>query len=81
MKGWNTMLVEELVHHFTKVKNYTPSHVNELLDYLQKCYIYGEVSIVEYKELFFELNNQKAEKPSEFFIKTKLFNFEFDLPG
>ena len=38
------MLVEELVHHFTKVKNYTPSHVNELLDYLSKMlYLWGSI--------------------------------------
>lgn len=57
------MLIEKLIHHFKNVKNYTPSHVNELLDYLQKLYIYGELSIVEYKELFFELYKLNAEKP------------------
>ncbi|SMQ86718.1 YppF-like protein [Bacillus sp. OV166] len=75
------MLVEELIVQLTKVKNDTPSHVNELLDYLQKRYIYEEISIVEYKKIFFELDKLKAEKPSEFFIKTKLFNLEFDIPS
>lgn len=79
-EGVGTLVVEELVQHFIKEKNYTPSHTNELLDFLQKCYIYGELSIVEYKNLFSKLNKLDAEKPSEFFIKTKLFNLDFDLP-
>lgn len=58
------MLVEKLIHHFKMVKKRNPSHVNELLDYIQKCYIYGELSIVEYKKLFFELDKRNAEKPS-----------------
>jgi hypothetical protein len=73
------MLFEELVQQFKNVKNYTPSHANELLDYLQKCYVTGELSIVDYKKLLCELEKHHAEKPSEFFIKTKLFNFNFEL--
>ena len=46
------MLVEGLIHHFKLVKQRSPLHVNELLDYIQKGYIYGELSIVEYKKLF-----------------------------
>lgn len=56
-------MVEELTNHFTKTKKRTPSHVNELLDYLQKSYIHGELSIVEYKKIFFELDKLNAEKP------------------
>lgn len=81
MKGWNTLLVEELTQQFTKVKNCTPSHVNELLDFLQKIYISGELSIVEYKNLFSELNKLKAEKPSEFFIKIKPFFLKLNMPS
>jgi hypothetical protein len=73
------MLIENLVQRFTEVKSYTPSHANELLDFLQKCYISGELSIVEYKSLFCELTKHDAEKPSEFFMKTKLFNFEYGI--
>lgn len=76
-----TLVEEKLVKQFIKEKNNTPSHVNELLDYLSKCYISGKLSIVEYKKLFSELNKHNAEKPSEFFIKTKLFNLDFDLPS
>ncbi len=59
-------MLEELKNRFEQVKKRTPIHVNELLDYLQKSYIYGELSIVEYKNLFFELDQLKAEKPSDF---------------
>jgi hypothetical protein len=59
-------MLEELKNRFVQVKNRTPKHVNELLDYLQKSYIYGELSIVEYKSLFFELDKLNAEKPNTF---------------
>jgi hypothetical protein len=75
------MLMKELVQHFTNVRNYSPSHVNEILDYLQKCYIFGELSIVDYKNLFSELNKLNAEKPSEYFIKPKQYNLEFEMPS
>ena len=81
VKRVSTMLVEELEHDFTKEKNYTPSHVNELLDFLQKRYIYGEISIIDYKKTFFELDKLKAEKPNDFIINSKQFNLEFDRPS
>ena len=59
-------MLEELKNRFELVKNRNPLHVNELLDYLQKSYIYGDLSIVEYKKMFFELDKLKAEKPSNF---------------
>ncbi len=74
------MIIEELVQSFTKVKNYQPSDANELLDFIQNGYISGELSIVEYKKLFSELNKLNAEKPSEFFIKIKPLTLKFDLP-
>ncbi|MCQ6281241.1 YppF family protein [Bacillus sp. EB600] len=46
------MLLENLIHRFELVKERNPLHANELLDYIQKSYIYGELSIVEYKKLF-----------------------------
>ena len=42
-----TMLIDDLVQKFILVKERNPLHANELLDYLQKSYIYGEVSIVD----------------------------------
>lgn len=61
------MLLEDLIRQFIQVKNHAPLHANELLDYTQKNYIQGKLSIVEYKSLFRELNQRGAEKP-EFFI-------------
>ncbi|KAB7705639.1 hypothetical protein F9802_14005 [Bacillus aerolatus] len=65
------MLVEDLIHRFELVKKRKSLHANELLDYIQKSYIYGELSIVEYKKLFFELDKLEAKKPSSFFVKTR----------
>jgi YppF-like protein len=70
------MLVEDLINRFVLVKKRNPLHANELLDYIQKSYIYGELSIVEYKKLFFELDKRDAKKPRSFFIKTGPFDFE-----
>jgi len=56
-------MLKELIKQFEQVKERNPLHVNELLDYLQKSYIYGELSIVEYKKIYFELDQLKAEKP------------------
>lgn len=57
-------MLEELTNRFELVKKRNPLHVNELLDYLQKSYIYGELSIVEYKKMYFELDKLKAKKPN-----------------
>jgi hypothetical protein len=64
------MLLENLIKLFHLEKKRNPSHVNELLDYIQKGYIYGELSIVEYKKLFSELDKRNAEKPQNYLIKT-----------
>jgi hypothetical protein len=71
-----TILVEDLTHRFKLVKKRNPLHANELLDYIQKSYIYGELSIVEYKKLFFELDKREAKKPRSFFVKTRPLDFE-----
>ena len=57
-------MLEELKKRFVQVKKRTPIHVNELLDYLKISYIYGELTIVEYKHLFFELDRLNADKPN-----------------
>jgi CRISPR/Cas system-associated endoribonuclease Cas2 len=59
-------MLEELKKSFELVKKRNPLNINELLDYLQKSYIYGELSIVEYKKIFGELDKLKAEKPESF---------------
>ena len=71
-----TMLVEDLIQQFKLVKDKNPLDVNELLDYIQKSYIDGELCIVEYKKLFFELDKRGAQKPESFFVQARPFSFE-----
>ena len=68
MKEGINMLVDNLISRFKLVKNRNPLHANELLDYVQKCYIEEEITIVEYKKLYFELDKHKAEKPQFYFM-------------
>ncbi len=76
------LLLDDLITRFKSEKNRAPQHANELLDYTQKTYIFGELSIVEYKKLFFQLDKLEAEKPQSFFINTNSTSFEkVDLPG
>ena len=53
MKEGINMLIDNLISRFKLVKNRNPLHANELLDYVQKCYIEEEISIVEYKNTLF----------------------------
>lgn len=62
-------MLERLINHFELEKKSNPSHVNELLDYVQKRYLSGELSIVEYKQLFSELDKRNATKPESYIIK------------
>lgn len=59
-------MLEELKNHFEKVMNRNASHVNELLDHIQRRYIHGELSIVEYKQFYSELDKLNAQKPDSF---------------
>ena len=56
-------MLEDLIQRFNTVNKRNPSHVNELLDYIQQCYIRGELTISEYKAYFSELDKKNAEKP------------------
>jgi len=73
-------MLEGLIQGFTMDKKRTPSNVNELLDYIQKCYIHGEISISEYKKFFNELDKNKAEKPQSYMIRNKPFD-RMNIPG
>jgi hypothetical protein len=55
-------MVEDLINQFKQVKNYTPTNQNELVTFLKKLYIHDELSIVNYKKIYSELNQLKAEK-------------------
>ena len=69
------MLVENLIIDFKTKKDRNPLHANDLLDYIQYKYISGELTIREYKQLFFELDKLNAEKPQSFFMNISLGNF------
>ncbi|WP_121612885.1 YppF family protein [Mesobacillus foraminis] len=76
------MLFEELIHRFQLEKNQPPSHANELLDFIQKSYIQRELSIVEYKKLYSELNNRNAEKPQSYMFNLNHANLQkVNIPG
>lgn len=57
-------MLENLIHKFIQSKKDKPSNVNELLDFLQRVYVEGVISIVEYRDIFRELNERGAVKPS-----------------
>lgn len=67
-------MLEVLIQNFKIDKKRNPSHVNELLDFTQKCYIQGELTISEYKQFFCELDKKNAQKPEAYFIKNKQFD-------
>ena len=67
-------MLEVLIQRFKTANKRNPSHVNELLDYIQRDYIYGELTISEYKEFFSELDKKNAEKPEAYIIKNKPFD-------
>ena len=59
------MNVHELKNLFAQVKEYTPEHVNELLDFTKKSYIQNEITINEYRNLVRELELQGAFIPED----------------
>ena len=69
------MLVENLIIDYKAKKNCSPVHANDLLDFIQSQYISGELSILEYKQLFCELDKLDAEKPHFFIMNINLGNF------
>ena len=67
------LLLEDLINQFVLLKKDKPSNVNELLDFIQRGYIQGEFSIVEYRRLFHELHTRGAEKPDYLFDDLQTF--------
>lgn len=59
------MNVRELKNLFAQTKDYTPEHVNELLDFTKKSYIQNEITILEYRNLVRELESQGASIPED----------------
>lgn len=75
-------MLDKLIQQFMIEKNQSPLHANELLDYLQKRYIQREISIVEYKRLYHELNKQNAEKPHSYTMNMNQIHLQqINIPG
>lgn len=74
------MLLEDLIHSFILEKEYRPSHSNELLDFIQKKYIKEELSIVQYKNLYSELDKLNAEKPQSYIMNSIFFLDTISIP-
>ena len=60
-RGADFMLLEDLIQRYISEKKKNPLDVNELQNFIKKGYILGELCIVEYKKLFFELNQLTLE--------------------
>ncbi|GAB7387459.1 hypothetical protein BSNK01_12960 [Bacillaceae bacterium] len=65
------MTLEYLIDRFIRVKQNKPANVNELLDFMQRCYVHGELSLKEYRDLYRGLNDRGATKPEYFYEKRK----------
>jgi hypothetical protein len=70
------MLLEDLINQFVLMKKEKPSNVNDLLDFIQRGYVQGELSIMEYRRLFLELHTRGAEKPKYLSEEIDLLNQE-----
>lgn len=58
------MILEDLIHKFILLRKQTPLNVNELLDFTQSSYVRGELSVVEYRNIFQKLHFRGAKKPT-----------------
>lgn len=61
--GGEDMVMKELIYQFILLKKRQPAHANELLDFIQTNYLIGDLTIKEYKRLFYELDQRQAQKP------------------
>ncbi|WLR52965.1 YppF family protein [Bacillus tianshenii] len=57
------MTLEHVIHSYMKEKDEKPATANELLDYIRRAYIHGELSIADYRELVRELEERGAAMP------------------
>lgn len=59
------MNLETLMQEFFGKKEYKPQNLDELLDFLQQYYVNGKISILEYGNLYRELEAQGARNVNE----------------
>lgn len=59
------MNIHELKYKFESTKKYAPNDVNELLDFVKRCYICQDIPTSDYRKLINELETQGATVPDE----------------
>lgn len=60
------MTLAELMNQYVLEKQQKPANVNQLLDFLQRCYILNELTIDQYRRMLRKLSVRGAEKPEYF---------------
>ncbi|WP_171016967.1 YppF family protein [Pseudalkalibacillus caeni] len=65
------MNLEKLISQFIETKNRQPENADELLDFLQRSYLTGQVTLSQYQSLFRVLQDRGAKKPDYFNDETK----------
>lgn len=63
------MSLQDFIHQFILLNKRAPLYATELLDHLQKMYAGEEISVVEYKNLFRELNKRRGQKAAMFILE------------
>jgi len=53
-------MMNTLISTFKKERNQAPQSINELLDYFQRKYIIGEITINDYRQIFACLHKEGA---------------------
>ncbi|WP_158211762.1 YppF family protein [Alkalihalobacterium alkalinitrilicum] len=66
------MSMDQLVNCYILYKKEQPSHVNDLLDYIQLNYFKGKLSSPQYRTLLKEVSNRSAVKPDYFLESTNM---------
>jgi hypothetical protein len=62
-KGGINMDIGELKKRFIQSRDYTPNHMNELMDFAKKAYIHNEITLKEYQLLVRQLEANGAVAP------------------
>ncbi|WP_284139451.1 MULTISPECIES: YppF family protein [unclassified Virgibacillus] len=60
------MLINKLITTFEAERNQLPESMNDLLDFYQKKYIFGEIDISEYRRLYGYLAGRGAISAHEY---------------
>lgn len=57
------MTLENVINRYMKEKDSKPGNANELLDYIRRAYIHGDLDITQYRDLARELEQHGAVVP------------------